>query len=284
MKTVLITGATSGIGLEVAKECVKNGYNVLGIGRNLERNNAATKMIEAINNEVLVKYFLADLTEMEEVNKVSKEIVSYIEKYCDNQLFGLVNNAGCVKSWFQTNASGYEHQFALNHLASVLLTNNLMQYLINGKGRILMTSSKSHMRMKIHWKDIMYEKAYRPLMAYKQSKLCNMLFALYLNETYQIEGIKAYGIDPGLVNTNIGLKHTGGIVSFVWNLRKNLGVSPDIPAKTYLWILNQDEHLNSLYYYKSRPRKYSRQVKKENADKLIRLSEKLLNIKYGGQL
>ncbi|MFA5765913.1 MAG: SDR family NAD(P)-dependent oxidoreductase [Bacilli bacterium] len=284
MKTVLITGATSGIGLEVAKECVKNGYRVIGIGRSIEKNNTAINLLKETSEFSEIKYYNADLLEVEAVKSVAKEIACFIEAECNGQLYGLINNAGCVRSWFQTNSSGYEHQFALNHLASVMLTHQLLPYLIKGAGRIIMTSSKSHKLMKIHWKDIMFEKGYRPLMVYKQSKLCNLLFAYVINDRYISQGIKAYAVDPGLVNTRIGLKNTKGLVNKVWNIRRKLGVSPSIPAKTYIWILNQKDHPNSLYYFQSAPRKHSKEVNKNNSDRLLYLSEKLLNIKFGGKL
>lgn len=284
MKTIVITGATSGIGFEIAKACLENGYHVIGIGRNKEKNEEALKKLSNINQDVNVDYFLADLLEIDEINRVSKQISELLENRYDKKLFGLINNAGCVRSWYQTNSYGYEHQFALNHLSSVLLTNNLLKYLINASGRIIFTSSQSHKNMKMHWKDIMYEKRYHPLMAYKQSKLCNLLFAYKLNDMFMSKGVRAYGIDPGLVNTNIGLKNTSGLVSFVWKLRKKKGVSPKVPAKTYLWLLNQTKHPESLYYHDSAPQGFSSEVKIINADRLLKLSEKLLNIKLGDKL
>jgi len=284
VKTIVITGATSGIGFEIAKTCLKNGYHVIGIGRNKEKNEETLKKLSNINQDVNVDYFLADLLEIDEINSVSKQISELIENRYDRKLFGLINNVGCIRSWYQTNSYGYEHQFALNHLSSVLLTNNLLRYLINDSGRIIFTSSESHKNMKMHWNDIMYEKRYRPLMAYKQSKLSNLLFVYKLNDMFMSKGIRAYGIDPGLVNTNIGLKNTSGLVSFVWKLRKKKGVGPEVPAKTYLWLLNQTKHPKSLYYHDSASKGFSREVNIKNADRLLKLSEKLLHIKVGDTL
>lgn len=282
MKTIVITGATSGIGYEVAKLCLENNYRVIGIGRNQERSRSAVEKLSQINPNV---YFLiANLAEKYEVLRVAQEIKDILDRDCDGELYGLINNVGCVKSWYATNQNGYELQFATNHLASFLLTHELLPYLIKAKGRILMTASKSHKMTKIRWHDLMFEKHYRPLMAYKQSKLCNLLFAYALNEGYSDQGIRAYGVDPGLVNTEIGGKETGALVKIVWNIRKKAGVTADVPAKTYLYLLNQEEHPRELYYYQSQPAKFSREVNSANAMRIMAISEALCEIEFGGGL
>ena len=130
----------------------------------------------------------------------------------------------------------------------------------------------------------MFSKSYNPLLAYKQSKLCNLLFAYEFNQLFSNENIKAFVVDPGLVNTDIGNKQTGGIVGFVWSLRKKHGVSPEIPAETYVFLCEQDQEPDGLYYYSSKQRLYSKYVNGENAKRLFSLSENLTDIKYGGSL
>jgi retinol dehydrogenase-13 len=127
----------------------------------------------------------------------------------------------------------------------------------------------------------MLYRRYNPLVAYKQSKLCNMLFAKGLNEHYAAEGIHAYVVDPGLVNTDIGNKETGMLVNFIWSLRKRYGVSPAVPAKTYAFLCEQSPPPDGLYYYLCKEKKYSRQVTSQNADRLFALSERLCGIQYG---
>ena len=114
---------------------------------------------------------------------------------------------------------------------------------------------------------------YNPLLAYKQSKLCGMLFAKGLNDRYARTGVRAYVVDPGLVNTDIGNKGTGGLVNLVWKLRKGSGVSPAVPAKTYAFLCDSGHQPQGLYYDQCRERRYSRQVTRENADRLWKLSE-----------
>jgi NAD(P)-dependent dehydrogenase (short-subunit alcohol dehydrogenase family) len=211
---------------------------------------------------------------------VGNEIMEYIDNECGGELSALINNAGCVRSFYMTTEDGYETQFAVNHLAGFLLTYVLIPCLIKGNGRVLMTSSASHKMMKMRWKDVMFKKRYSPLMAYKQSKLANMLFAYGLNERFGKHGVRAYGIDPGLVRTDIGLKNTAGIVRLVWKFRRKSGVSPKIPAETYAFVCGRPEAPEGLYYYLGGEAKYSRQVCKQNADRLWALSEQLCGIKF----
>lgn len=95
-----------------------------------------------------------------------------------------------------------------------------------------MTGSQSHRGARVHWNDVMLRHRYDPLTAYKQSKLCNLLFAKGLNDRYAALGIHAYVVDPGLVHTDIGDK-AGGIAGLVWRFRKTHGAAPEIPAQTY---------------------------------------------------
>lgn len=281
MKTVVITGATSGIGFAVCHELAASNYSIVGVGRSDENCKKALELLKKEYPDVPIVFFSGDLSRQIEVLRVSNEIRAYIEAKCNGQLYGLINNAGCVRSYYMTTEDAYEYQFAVNHLASFLLTYYLMECLIKSKGRIIMTSSGSHKRMKMHWNDIMFKHGYNPLLVYKQSKLANLLFAYGLNDRFANHGISAYGIEPGLVKTDIGFKNTGGLVKTVWKFRKREGVSADIPAKIYSFLLNQAEAPKGLYYDKSGEAEYSRQVNKENADRLWALSEQLCGVRWG---
>lgn len=283
MKTIIITGATSGIGLAVLEQGLKNNYRVLGIGRSEDKMNQLKEKHKEYVQQGNLVFYKADLIEPSQIDMLSVELRKDLVKYSDGKLYGLILNAGCVRSWYSTNSRGYEQQFALNHLSGFYLTSKLLPYLQNGAGRVLITSSQSHRFMKMNWKDLMYERHYHPLLAYKQSKLANLLFAYSLNQKYKDLGIQAYGIDPGLVNTDIGLKATGGLVSLIWNIRKRGGKTPDVPAKTYLYLLNLTNKPTSLYYRDSYPKKYSKQVNQKNADRLFQISEKLCNTQFGGK-
>jgi len=280
MKTVVITGASSGIGLEAGRLLARDGFNVIGVGRSDEKCQRARESILSEYKDAKIIFFTADLMQQSEVLRVAEGINKHLNDNCSGELFALINNAGCVRSWYMTTNEGYEQQFALNHLAGFLLTYKLLPALKKARGRVIMTGSQSHKGIKVYWNDVMLRRCYNPLIAYKQSKLCNILFAKGLNDRFSGIGINAYVVDPGLVDTDIGNKDTGGLVSFIWSLRKRHGVPPAVPAKTYAFLCEQDPAPGGLYYYLCKEKAYSKQVTSENADRLFELSEKLCGICY----
>ncbi len=280
MKYAVITGASSGIGLAAAAELVKKNYAVICVGRDEKRCAQAGDEIRSAKPGARVTFLCADLMQQREVKRIAEEIKQILALENEEKLDVLINNAGCVRSWYATTEEGYEQQFALNHLAGFLLTYHLLEHLKRAGGRVLMTGSKSHMHFRMRWNDIMLTRGYNPLTAYKQSKLSNILFARGLNDRYVHEGIRACVVDPGLVRTDIGNKNTGGLVSWIWGMRKKRGVPAEVPARTYLYLCDQNLAADQLYYYRCSPRRYSAQVTHENADRLFALSERLCGITY----
>jgi len=189
MQTVVVTGATSGIGFAVCRVLAASNYCIIGVGRSEENCKKALERLKQGYPDVPIAFFPADLSRQTEVLRVCNEIREYIDAKCDGQLHGLINNAGCVRSYYMTTEDGYEQQFAVNHLAGFLITYYLMEYLIKCKGRVLLTSSASHKWTKMRWNDIMFKQGYNPLLVYKQSKLANLLFAFGLNDRFGNRGI-----------------------------------------------------------------------------------------------
>jgi NAD(P)-dependent dehydrogenase (short-subunit alcohol dehydrogenase family) len=280
MKTVVITGATSGIGFAAARLLAREGYRIIGLGRSRENGERAKAAILAENPQASVTYLTADLMQQREVSRAADEIEAYLIQNCGGALDALINNAGCVRSWYTTTDEGYEQQFALNYLAGFGLTYHLLPYLRNANGRVIMTGSESHKGIRVHWDDVMLSRGYNPLTAYKQSKLCNILFARGLNDRFASTGIRAYVVDPGLVKTDIGNKETGSLVNFIWTLRKRHGFAPKIPAKTYAFLCGEEPAPRGLYYHNCRENTYSKQVTCDNAERLFTLSERLCGISY----
>ena len=144
MKTVVITGATSGIGLETAKLLARGGFRVIGIGRSAARCEQAKQAIRTVSPLSEPMFFPADLLQQREVNRVAAELTEFITEHCGGELFALINNAGCARGYYMTTEDGYEHQFALNYLAGFLLTHRLLPLLKKAGGRVIMTGSRSH--------------------------------------------------------------------------------------------------------------------------------------------
>lgn len=280
MKTIVITGATSGIGLETARLLCRQGFRVIGVGHSEENCRRAKDDLTADDPEAHIIYFKSDLMQQHEILRLAGELTAYINGFCGRELYALINNAGCVRSWYMTTDEGYEQQFALNYLAGFLLTHELLPLIIKANGRIIMIGSESHKGIKVRWNDIMLRCGYNPLTAYKQSKLCDILFAKSLNDCYSVIGIRAYVVDPGLVNTDIGNKAAGGIVGAVWTVRKRYGAAPSVPAQIYAYLCDPDNNPSGLYYRLYRENNYSKQVTAENAARLFALSERLCGVSY----
>jgi len=285
--TIIITGATSGIGYAVCDTLLNAGYPIIGIGRSKANCCAAEKKLLEKYPNAKLHFIIADLMQQCEVLRAAREIEAQLSE-SGSTLHALINNAGCMRSRYMTTQEGYEQQFALNHLAGFLLTHELMPMIRRDNAAVINTSSTSHKMMKMNWNDLMYQKGYRPLRAYKQSKLCNMLFTLSLRE----QGIRACGVHPGLVNTEIGGKETAGLVNMVWNQRKKSGISPQESAQIYLALC--ENGFTGIYYgpcgngklkaedesFKLRAKqlRYNRQVTSENAKRLYEMSLQLCGL------
>ncbi|NTV89072.1 MAG: SDR family NAD(P)-dependent oxidoreductase [Clostridiales bacterium] len=293
-KTVVITGATSGIGLETAAKLAAHGAFVIGTGRSeqkcaearkkiLEINRADNSVKHADNTAGAITFLVADLSSMKQVRKLAGDIREALEMKGKAALDVLINNAGAVSSWYISTAEGFELQFAVNYLAAFLLTNELLPLLeASPDGRVIVLSSGSHYRTKINWRDILMRKHYNVLLAYKQSKLACVMFCTELNRRLgAASGVKAFAADPGLVNTSIGFKGTVGIARKIWEMRSRSGISPEKAAGAIAYLASAPELKASeeVYWKDCKPLKpsgYSR--KSDEAKKLWEMSEKMCGI------
>lgn len=283
-KVVIITGATSGIGLATAKELAGRGAYIIGTGRSEERCRKAEQEVRQLYPDVSVTYIAADLSSLAEVTSLASDIRARLSQDGRTAIDVLINNAGTVSSWYVSTVDGFELQFAVNHLAPFLLTHELMPSLEQSQaGTVICVSSGSHYRTRLHWNDIMLRKHYNTLMAYKQTKLANVMFVAELNRRLSSSGsrVRALAVDPGLVNTDIGLKGTGGIVKKVWQIRSRGGTPPEQPAHAIAYLVTDPSpRLTGEVYWKDcrplRPSAYSQ--KPDAAKRLWELSERMCQI------
>lgn len=283
-KVVIITGATSGIGLATAKELAGRGAYIIGTGRSEERCRKAEQEVRQLYPDVSVTYIAADLSSLAEVTSLASDIRARLSQDGRTAIDVLINNAGTVSSWYVSTVDGFELQFAVNHLAPFLLTHELMPSLEQSQaGTVICVSSGSHYRTRLHWNDIMLRKHYNTLMAYKQTKLANVMFVTELNRRLSSSGsrVRALAVDPGLVNTDIGLKGTGGIVKKVWQIRSRGGTPPEQPAHAIAYLVTDPSpRLTGEVYWKDcrplRPSAYSQ--KPDAAKRLWELSERMCQI------
>ena len=225
-KTILVTGATSGIGLATAEGLVRQGTDVIGVGRSISRCQTAEQRLAGLNSAVQVTYITADLTLQSEVRRLAREIPKILAARGRTALDGLVNNAGAFTYWLALTPEGFETQWAVNYLAPFLLTNELLPLLQAApRARIVTVSSESHYNTSLNWTDIQLRRHYNGLLAYKQTKLADVLFTAELNRRLGPHShVRAFAADPGLVNTEIGAEgHTrpGALVLGTASGRRN---------------------------------------------------------------
>lgn len=283
-KVIIITGATSGIGLATVKELAVKGAYIIGVGRSEERCGSAEQDVRKLCPEATITYLTADLSSLAEVSRLASQIRSKLSQDGISAIDVLINNAGTVSSWYVSTVDGFELQFAVNHLAPFLLTHELLPLLEQSQaGTVICISSGSHYRTRLRWNDIMLRKHYNTLLAYKQTKLANVLFVTELNRRLTTSGskVKAFAVDPGLVNTDIGLKGTGGIVRGVWKLRSRGGTPPEQPARSVAYLATDPapRQTQEVYWKDCRPLKPSTYSQNPDAaKKLWELSERMCGV------
>lgn len=247
-KTVVITGATSGIGLRAVELFAQQGAFVIGIGRSKKKIQQANDKILKSNPKVNAVYLFADLAHQEQVRVLGSMIPSVLSQHGFTSLDILINNAGVYLEKKQMTVDGVEMTFAVNHLAPFLMTHELYPLLQSSKNsRVLNVSSYSHRNTPINLKRIANPYPYFGLLAYKRSKLCNILFTYELNR--RSKALLGLAVDPGLVNTDIATKGERGISAWVWRRRRHKGTSADVPGETLLYLAGNTQIDTSHSYY-----------------------------------
>lgn len=202
-KTVVITGATSGLGKESAKEISRMGATVAITGRNLEKLDLVANEIKETVPNAKIDTFLCDQSLMSEVRRLAKELLA---KYAKIDV--LMNNAGITCQRPKLTCEGLEQVFATNHLSPFLLTNLLLDRLIQSKARVVNVSSAMHKHVKIDFENLQSIRGFNWDRSYSRSKLMNLLFTYELAKRCQGKTITINAIHPGLVKTNIGRNDT----------------------------------------------------------------------------
>ena len=257
-KTVVITGATAGIGYRTALEFCRRGAFVIGVGRNPARCQKAREDILAQAPKAKVYFLTADLSRQSEIHTLAADIKATLNANGLETLNVLVNNAGLFMDKLILTEDGIETTIAVNHIAPFLLTHLLLPLLEKSPdSRIITVSSDSHARTFIHPEHIRKPGIFISLWQYKASKLANILFTFEFNQRRQGSAPHAFAVDPGLVNTDIGLKGTDGFSSFIWRKRQAMGVDPIEPATTIMYLASNKEAVNSnaVYWHDSSPKK-----------------------------
>lgn len=192
-KTIVITGASDGIGAAAAA-CLKDmGHNVILVGRN-------GKKTEKLAEKLGTPYHLVDYSRLSEVRRLAKELNSY------DRIDVLINNAGGAFNERKLTEDGFERTFQVNLLAAFLLTNLLMDKLCESNATVIQTASLGANLLGTNFdvEDLNNEKKYSPGKAYGDAKLGDILFTRELHRRFQNRGINAVAFEPGIVRSNFG--------------------------------------------------------------------------------
>ena len=198
-KVAIVTGSNCGIGYHTALRLAQLGARVVLACRNPGRAFDAIAKIQKTVKDAQVEFIKIDLTSPTSI----KEFVEIFKSKYD-RLDILVNNAGLVSETRQLTSEEIEWTFSANHLGHFMLTLLLTDYLIkSGPSRVVNVSSKSSLKGKMHWDDLMLEKGYAVMKAYEQSKLANVIFTMEFNRRFESKGVKSVSLHPGVVRTEI---------------------------------------------------------------------------------
>jgi NAD(P)-dependent dehydrogenase (short-subunit alcohol dehydrogenase family) len=190
-RTIVITGASDGIGAAAARDLAAAGEHVVLVGRSQSKTRA-------VADELKAPYHLADYTDLDQVRRLAGELRAAYPR-----IDVLANNAGGIMGKRVVTKDGFEKTFQVNHLAGFLLTTLLMPTLTVSAAMVLQTSSiaaKNASRFNID--DLQNERGYSPERAYGNGKLENILFTKELHRRYHEQGISAAAFHPGVVATN----------------------------------------------------------------------------------
>jgi retinol dehydrogenase-14 len=272
-KHVVVTGASSGIGLETALGLARLGASVALVARDRAKGEAALAAVRQTSAGGTPSLFLADLASLAEVRRLAGALAAL------PRVDVLLNNAGAIHATRKESPDGIELTFAVNHLAPFLLTRLLLPRLrASTPSRVVTVSSEAHRLGPIDLDDLQARRGYAAMKAYGRSKLANILFANELARREAATGVTSNSLHPGVVATGFGRNDPGW-----FRLLVTLGMpflsSPRKGARTSIHVASAPE-LASVTgrYFKDRrevaPAPYARDEAVQR--RLWELSERLV--------
>lgn len=226
-KTIVLTGASDGIGAAASRKLVADGHAVVLVGRSPQKT-------AALAGELGAEHFTADFADLSQVRTLAKEL-----KRAHPHIDVLVNNAGGIFGDRARTVDGFEKTLQVNHLAPFLLTNLLLDTLIASGASIVNTSSAAaRLFGSIDIDDLNNERGYSPNKAYGGAKLSNILFTKELERRFGRDGLSAVAFHPGIVRTSFA-SDTTSLMRFLYQtpLARLLGLlSPEQGARPLVWL------------------------------------------------
>ena len=233
-KTVVITGATSGIGAVAASRLAGQGARIVIVARDRDRAAQTLRDLRAANAGQAHTAFYADLSRLSEMKRVAAEIAA-----AEPRIDVLMNNAGLVASRNQKTEDGLELMFATNHLSYFVLTLLLIERLrAAGDGRIVCTASEAHRRARLDFDRLQEQQG---MTGYGTTKLCNILFTRELARRIAGTGLTANCLHPGFVATRFGDNSGGAMGAGIAVAKRLFGLSPEEGANTLVYLASSPQ-------------------------------------------
>jgi NAD(P)-dependent dehydrogenase (short-subunit alcohol dehydrogenase family) len=275
-KRVLITGASSGIGLAAATGLARMGAEVLMHVRDEGRGEAARRLIVDTTGNERTALLLADFADLDAVRRMAEEC---LQRY--DRIDVLVANAGAIYPERRVTAQGNELTFQVNHVAHFLLCNELEPLLAAAApSRVISVSSDAHWAAwrGLRLSDLDFERGWSPFAAYAHSKLANIMFCYEHARRLSGTGITSTVMHPGIVHSGFGAAGYGAFGSLIHRLSPLIAATPEEGADTIVWLASsaEVEGVSGEYHYHRRPRRSSPASRDVAAQKgLWELSERL---------
>jgi len=242
-KTVVLTGASDGIGAASARQLAASGHRLIVVGRSVEKTRAVAADTGA-------EWFTADFARLDDVRELATKIADAVG---DGGIDVLANNAGGIFGDQTPTVDGFEKTLQVNHLAPFLLTNLLLPQLRTGRAAIINTSSVAHrLFAKLDIDDLDNLKDFSANRAYGDAKLANVLFTKSLHTKFHGEGLSSVAFHPGTVQTNFA-SDSNTLMRFVYRtpLKRLLLISSEKGGSTLSWFVEgtpDDTWISGEYY------------------------------------
>jgi retinol dehydrogenase 12 len=273
-KVCVVTGATSGIGKATAVTLARLGATVVLVGRDRGRTEAAAAEISSVSASP-PRAEIADLASLEQVRELAGRLAGL------ERIDVLVNNAGLVLGERRTTLDGFEHVFALNHLAPFLLTSLLLPKLTaSAPARVVTVTSDAHSAARLDLSDPNLEHGWDSWRSYANSKLANILFTRELARRLDGTGVTANCAHPGVVRTGFG-REARPLLRLGVTIARPFMASPERGADTIVYLASSPDVADETggYYVKRQRREPSAAARDDTAArKLWEISEKMTGL------